>query len=489
MERSAEQLDRERQEFEERRRQRQARRKRRLMMTAVITVAAIVLAGLTAYFTYEKGMRGLRASSLQSRLRAARMAGNESTVGRGALADADGGRINVLVIGTDAGIDNVTRTDTIMLVSFNPRTGDAGVLSIPRDTRVEIPGRPGYHRVNVAYALGGPQLLRRTVEHLLDVDVHHYVAVSFMSFERFIDALGGIEVEIDRPMKYDDFAQGLHIDLRPGRQVLNGEQALHYVRFRGDRLGDVSLVDPARGVYDGRVRRQLEFVELVADKAFSIRSLPKLPELVRELFGMIRTDISVDRALALAVSFRQLDAQRIETAVLPGIGDTIGGASYWVHDPVRTRIVVDRIVRGRDVVKLEVLNGSGLAGAATRAAYLLLNGGYDVVHIGNARDFSHERTQVIVHRDDVHVNGVIQLVGGELVRSDVNRVSHAADVEAAPGSVAAGGSGAGTAAVGATRSDSTWSDTIRSGATRSDATRSDATRPDVTIIIGMDFNG
>src|SRR5690606_31473115 len=148
-------------------------------------VAAIVLAGLTAYFTYEKGMRSLGASSSQSRLRSVHSAGHPGAAGD-QTSDTDSRRINVLVIGTDSGIDNVARTDTIMLVSFDPQTGDAGVLSIPRDTRVVIPGRSGYHRVNVAHALGGPQLVMRTIEHLLDVDVHHYVAVNFMSFERFI---------------------------------------------------------------------------------------------------------------------------------------------------------------------------------------------------------------------------------------------------------------------------------------------------------------
>ena len=165
-------------------------------------------------------------------------------------------------------------------------------------------------------------------------------------------------------MRYDDFAQGLHIDLPAGRQVLNGRQALHYVRYRADGLGDVSLVDPAREVYDGRVRRQLDFAELVARKVLSFSSLPRLPQLVQEFFGMVRTDISLDRALALAVSARNLNSARIRTAVLPGTSATIGGASYWMHDRGRTRLVVDRVIRGLEPATVEVLNGSGQSGAA-----------------------------------------------------------------------------------------------------------------------------
>src|SRR5690606_25777176 len=139
----------------------------------------------------------------------------------------------------------------------------------------------------------GPELTVRTVENLLDIDIDHYLVLDFASFARFIDLLGGVEVEIDRPMRYDDYAQGLHIDLKPGRQVLTGEQALQYVRFRADGLGDVALVDPVREVYDGRVKRQLEFVRRVAARAMGIEAIPRLPQLVPELIAMVDTDIGI----------------------------------------------------------------------------------------------------------------------------------------------------------------------------------------------------
>lgn len=468
MERPGDEMERELQEFQERRRQRQERRKKRLLITVVVAVLALVLTGLTAYLTYQRGMRNLGLAALRPVPTASRTSPQPDAFGVDPAA-VPSGRVNVLVLGTDEDIDNVGRTDTIMLVSFDPRSGDAGVLSIPRDTRVEIPGRTGYHRINVAHALGGPELVMRTVERLLGVNVHHYVAVSFTGFERFIDALGGIEVNIERPMRYDDFAQGLHIDLQPGRQVLNGRQALHYVRYRADGLGDVALVDPTRGVYDGRVRRQLEFVELVAKKVFSLRSLPRLPQLVQELFGMVRTDISFDRALALALSARQLDSSRVETAVLPGIADTIGGASYWVHDPPRTRVVVDRVVRGLDVITVEVLNGSGRSGAATRAADWLRISGYDVVRVANAGSGTpYARTQVIVHRDGIDVSGLLQVVGGDLVGGDTDAVATPPPVQRDPNFV---NRGAGVASANA-----------NSGA-------ADAGGPDVTVILGMDFQG
>ena len=394
----ADPLEEQRRELQARRARRRARRRRQAISALVVTLAALALAVLTAYFTYQRGMR-------------------ELGVPQGAV-DASAGpakRVTVLLIGIDDASAGAARTDTLMLASFDPRTGQLGVLSIPRDTRVEIPGRSGYQRINTAYTLGGPGLAVRTVEHLLGIDVDHYLVVDFASFARVIDLLGGVEVEIQRPMRYDDFAQGLHIDLKPGRQVLTGEQALHYVRFRADGLGDVSLVDPVREIYDGRVKRQLEFVRLVAERAMSVQALARLPQLVPELIAMVRTDMGVDRALALAVSARQLDLERLETAVLPGTSAWIGGASYWVHDPGRTQTLVRRLILGERVTTATVLNGSGGSGAAARAAALLRQNGYEVVRIGNAPDgFHYERTQIIVNRPDVPVEHLARLVGGQV---------------------------------------------------------------------------
>ncbi|OUM97771.1 MAG: hypothetical protein BAA04_11195 [Firmicutes bacterium ZCTH02-B6] len=402
----------ERQALAERRRKRREQRRRRATAVLVILLAAILLGMIAFYVTYQRGMRGLGVSG--------NAAGAASSVAR---------RVTVLVIGIDDASFGAARTDTIMLASFDPRNGEAAVMSIPRDTRVQIPGRSGYHRVNTAYTLGGPELTVRTVENLLDIDIDHYLVVDFASFARFIDSLGGVEVEIERPMRYDDYAQGLHIDLKPGRQVLTGEQALQYVRFRSDGLGDVALVDPVREVYDGRVKRQLEFVKLVAQRAMGIEAIPRLPQLVPELIAMVKTDISVDRALALAVSARRLDLDKLQTAVLPGTGMYIGGASYWVHDPPRTQTIVKRLILGEPVTTAAVLNGSGGAGVAARAAALLRQNGYEVVRVGNAPDgFHYERTQVIVNRPGVSVEHLAQLVGGQILAAGDGAPAIDADV-------------------------------------------------------------
>lgn len=425
MEQSPETYEQQLAALEERRRARRERRKRRWLTAAIIVVAALLLAGLTTYFTVQKGMRNLGSSAVRALPQRPSQEDEDGAV----VADDAGastGRINILVLGSDDSGDGIGRSDTMMLVSFEPKTGEAGVLSIPRDTRVQIPGRSGFHRVNVAHALGGPQLAKRTVATLLNIPVDHYVILDYFAFERFVDVLGGVEVVIDEPMRYDDFAQGLHIDLPAGRHVLNGYEALHYVRYRDRRLGDVARINENPERYDGRISRQLDFVRRAAKKAVSLSSLLKLPGLVQELMAMIQTDITYDEALALAVALRNVQTENIETAVLPGTADTIGGASYWVHDEVRTRIVVNRLLRGEQIVTLQVLNGTGVTGVAGATAEFLRELGYDVVRVANAPDgFNHERTQIIVHNDEASVDNLVRLIDGELVYEN-----GAADAEA-----------------------------------------------------------
>ena len=115
-----------------------------------------------------------------------------------------------------------------------------------------IPGR-GYNRINTAYAFGGPELARRTLEMWLGIDIDYYVVVDFAGFEHVVDTLGGVEIDVEKRMRYQDRAQGLYIDLRPGRQVLDGRQALHYIRYRADGLGDVSRSIPPRSS-TGRIK-------------------------------------------------------------------------------------------------------------------------------------------------------------------------------------------------------------------------------------------
>ena len=228
---SPEEVAQKKQEMEMKRELKREKRRRRSLFALIVGIVALVLMIGTAIITYRMGTRGVQQGA------------------------ADPERTNILVLGADKGEYDPGRTDTIILVSVDPKAKEVGVLSVPRDTRVMIPGR-GYNRINTAYAFGGPQLAKKTVENWLGIDIDYYVVVDFAGFEHIVDTLGGVEIDVEKRMRYQDRAQGLHIDLHPGRQVLDGRQALNYIRYRADGLGDVSLVDPVQELYVGRGQRQ-----------------------------------------------------------------------------------------------------------------------------------------------------------------------------------------------------------------------------------------
>ncbi|MGE5530158.1 MAG: LCP family protein [Patescibacteria group bacterium] len=193
---------------------------------------------------------------------------------------------NILIIGTDKptiGKKGTVekRTDVLLLASCDPGRGRVALLSIPRDTLVDIPGH-GMDRINAANVYGGLELTRLMVEKLTGLTVHKHLAVDFNAFVELVDLLGGVEIEVDKRMHYRDSSQGLLIDLRKGRQVLNGRQALGFVRYRLDPMGDIS-----------RIQRQQRLIQAIVAKAARERLWNKIIALYRLKRRYIRTDLNL----------------------------------------------------------------------------------------------------------------------------------------------------------------------------------------------------
>lgn len=374
---SEEEVLRRRAELEERRQQKRKYRRRQAIFYSLFFIVGIILMVLTARYTYRRGIDGQPVSTL--------------------FTD----RVLVLFLGTDEKLESNVRADTIMLLSLDTKTGEGGVLSIPRDTRVWIPSRQRYDRINSAYAHGGAPMAMEAVSHLLGVPVRYYVHTDFDGFQQMVDLLGGVEMTIPKEMHYIDKAQGLEIHLLPGRQVLSGEKALQYVRYR-DRLGDVALVDPFNEQYDGRVERQRQFLEAILAKALSPATLMKLPQLVTQTFKIVDTNLPWEQVISLALAGSKFSADLVETAVLPGNSQVMNDAWYWIVNEHKARSVIDTIVLGKpQPLKLVVLNGNGRSGIAQEVADRLGDFGYNVVSHGNAEHFNFAETKVLVAARDV----------------------------------------------------------------------------------------
>lgn len=238
-------------------------------------------------------------------------------------------RINVLIMGIDEGDnefkDAPKRTDVMFLASFDPANNDVAVLSLPRDTRVKIPGYQGLDKINHAYAYGGVKLAKQTVANLLRVPIHYYVLLNWQGFIDIIDIIGGIDFYVEQDMDYEDPYADLKIHIEQGFQHLDGKKAGEYVRFRHDELGDI-----------GRVQRQQRFLKALASELFSVSNVVKVPSLINSVEKHIDTDMDFMTMVKTANSFKVFGGDKVKTEMLYGDFQTIDGASYWVTTPDKT---------------------------------------------------------------------------------------------------------------------------------------------------------
>lgn len=238
----------------------------------------------------------------------------------------DDGILTVLLLGCDMREgESSGRSDTIMLAFVNLEEGAVNLLSIPRDTRVALAEGKGTTKINHAYAYGGQPLTRKTIENFLDVEVDRYVQVDFNGFAAIIDALGGVEYNVEQRMYKPEES----IDLQPGLQKLDGKQSLAYVRWRGTATADI-----------GRVERQQKFLNAVLDQVMSSGTIFKLPKLMNEINQSINTDFTLNELLALVEIYKEFPSVSFASDKIPGEGQTINGISYWVYYPNQTAALV-----------------------------------------------------------------------------------------------------------------------------------------------------
>jgi len=355
-------------------------------------------------------------------------------------------RVNILLLGVDTlendGSGIGTRTDTIMVLSIDPLTKTGFLLSIPRDTRVEIANGGGYDKVNHAHSYGGTELALSTIKNFLDIPIHHYIKVDYRALFKTVDDLGGIEVDVPVDMRYVDSVATppLNVNLKKGVQTLNGEQAMGFLRFRkGYANQDL-----------GRIQAQQMFLDSLFKKIKSPSSIINIPKYLDTMSKYVETDMTMKDMLVVAKQALTVDANRIEKKTIPGEPTMTGGISYYsvneeemdadmmyllsgdypvpeteiVEDPNvssnsqsgevnkasnnqtvlknTTEISAKKVTPQKDTksYKIHVMNGNGVSGIARRASDLLKIEDISVTATGNANDFNVENT-IIYYKDDL----------------------------------------------------------------------------------------
>lgn len=240
------------------------------------------------------------------------------------------GKTVVMLMGVDEREGDVGRSDTLMIATLDPKKHKAAILSVPRDTRVKIKGH-GFDKINAAYAYGGHLLTQNTVEDLLGVEMEHYVIINVNAFTKIIDAIGGVDINVEKRMYYEDPWDdngGLVINLYPGQQHMDGKTAITYVRYR-DEEGDI-----------GRIARQQKFMQAVMDKLTSPAIIPRIPSIISEVVDSINTDLSVKQMIEFAAALKEAQSYGLQTEMLPGRPMYISGISYWIPDLSKLRATV-----------------------------------------------------------------------------------------------------------------------------------------------------
>lgn len=214
----------------------------------------------------------------------------------------------------------------MLLLRFDPTTKKLAVLSIPRDTRVEVEGYK-FNKINSANYRGGPALSATATSELLNgAPIDRYVRINVQGIEKLIDALGGVTVYVPKAMKYQDDSQHLYINLKAGKQHLNGDQALQFLRFRYDENGDI-----------GRIQRQQILMRSLMEQALNPTTVTRVPKMLEVIKTHIDTNLTIQELMALVgfgVQTQRADAQML---LVPGRFSEPGeySASYWIPDKER----------------------------------------------------------------------------------------------------------------------------------------------------------
>lgn len=351
-------------------------------------------------------------------------------------------RINILLIGLDfrdwqAG-EGAPRSDTMIVLTIDPLTKTAGMLSIPRDMWVNIPGF-GYSRINTAYSSGqgsqlpggGPELARKTVENFLGVPIQYYAQIDFYTFVEFIDLIGGIDIHNSEDLRLDPVGAGkdkIRITCC-GMRHLNGERALAYARFRKDKEGDIA-----------RAERQQKVILAIRDKVLSPENFPvllgKAQQFYEEFSAGVKTNMPFDTAIQLGVLARDIPVESIKRGVINyqmvGLENTtLGGQDAAVMKPLPDKIreLRDEIFTSggalsplavqndpvalmqADEAHVRVLNGSYVTGLDTNTANFLVAQGVPVTEIGPA-DTAYNATVIVLYKPKLYTLKYLQTVFG-----------------------------------------------------------------------------
>ncbi|MBS3736043.1 MAG: LCP family protein [Candidatus Bipolaricaulota bacterium] len=304
-----------------------------------------------------------------------------------------GERINLLVLGIDH-IEGAQarRSDTMMLASIDTAEGKASLISIPRDLFLKYPD-DNFRRVNAAYAIDGPELARELASNFLGVPMNFYLVLDYEGFKEIVDLMGGVEITVEERLQYTDEAGDLNIDIDPGRQTLNGEEAMGYVRYRGDQ-SDLQ-----------RINRQQKFLRALLQGGVNLEGWSQIKDVINTGRKYAKTNLSLMDMYDLGRTLKDLGTEDFEMVTLSGKPARVENKSVLLPRIVETRKVVAQEINGVNMVgnadaKVYILNGEGSNYLARNTADRLTSLGFSVTGTDNADRFDYETSYLVTLNDE-----------------------------------------------------------------------------------------
>lgn len=397
-----------RQEKKRRKQEKKERRKKSVAWKLFKIVLILLLISTIAYGCYFAYRMNKNGGGLQGFMATA-LGHDENT-----LKDLD--PIQFLLVGISGGEENYKLADTIMVCSYNPKTQNASILSIPRDTYVgkDKTKASASYKINAVYRNGeNIEGMVSHIEELTELEIDNYLIIDTKALVQLVDALGGVTFDVPIDMDYDDPAQDLYIHLKAGVQKLDGKQAEGLVRFR--HSNDFTTYPTEYGDNDiGRMKTQREFITQVMKQTVRPENILKLMQIAEIGFKNITTNMTFDTVkdyLPYAVNF---NPEELKTGTLPGEAELAN--KVWIYTPnikqtkklVEELFIEERIseedengqttntignkIEGTTIsqptentIKIELLNGSGNEKNLSKAVERLEQKGYEIVKKGNTK--------------------------------------------------------------------------------------------------------
>lgn len=403
------------------------RRRKRIVVSIITIFIVLIFGGLFYAYSFISGLK-------------------TNNLGTGIPPASKNDSINVLVLGMDIGDADIEgnkgirRSDTIMVFNYNPNTKKSNIVSIPRDTLIEVDAYldtgeyKKYWKINSAYVLGGEEEVISHVESLLDININYIVEIDYNAFRSIVDAIGGVEMTIEQDMFYDDDSQDLHINFKAGETVLlDGKKAEEFFRWRQNNDG----TGLANGDLD-RIKNQQLFISKLLDKVMSPSIVFKAPKILNAISENVETNMPAKELVSLGMKIMRLKPSDIIMTTLQGEPQYIYGESFLVADKEYNMDLINSLSSSdpssssnittikREDLKVIVLNGTNISGLASTARDKLLARGYENVEVGNSTEAVNKSVIQTNNKDlkdllksDIDIEKIEKISGSEYKDYDI----------------------------------------------------------------------